>query len=129
MPPSQQILCETYSLCGKFARKYIIFRSSFSYALLKIYVLEVTWSEGTSTTIYRRYSDFFEFQVSPLVESHATPTFFACLCLYVVCVCVCVCCVCLVWTIGEIPRGGRHKRSLCKNYTFLTRCVCVCTNK
>jgi hypothetical protein len=27
-----------------------------------VYVLEVTWSEGTSTLIYRRYSDFFEFQ-------------------------------------------------------------------
>jgi len=25
-------------------------------------VLEVSWSEGTSTLIYRRYSDFFEFQ-------------------------------------------------------------------
>ena len=30
----------------------------------KVYVLEVTWSEGTTTVIYRRYSDFFEFQVS-----------------------------------------------------------------
>ena len=32
---------------------------------VKVYVLEVTWSEGTSTIIYRRYSDFFEFQVNP----------------------------------------------------------------
>ena len=34
------------------------------YPSRKVYVLEVTWSEGTSTVIYRRYSDFFEFQVS-----------------------------------------------------------------
>jgi uncharacterized protein YgiM (DUF1202 family) len=27
-----------------------------------VYVLEVTWSEGTKTIIYRRYSRFFEFQ-------------------------------------------------------------------
>lgn len=33
----------------------------------QVYVLEVTWSEGTKTIIYRRYSRFFEFQVSQLV--------------------------------------------------------------
>ena len=31
---------------------------------IQVYVLEVTWSEGTKTVIYRRYSRFFEFQVS-----------------------------------------------------------------
>lgn len=33
-------------------------------AVSQVYVLEVTWSEGTKTIIYRRYSRFFEFQVS-----------------------------------------------------------------
>ena len=27
-------------------------------------MIEVSWSEGTLTKVYRRYSDFFEFQVS-----------------------------------------------------------------
>ena len=31
---------------------------------IQVYVLEVSWSEGSSITVYRRYSDFFEFQVS-----------------------------------------------------------------
>lgn len=31
-----------------------------------VYVLEVSWSEGSSTLIYRRYSDFFEFQCALL---------------------------------------------------------------
>ena len=41
---------------------------------IQVYVLEVTWSEGTKTIIYRRYSRFFEFQVSlrPSGESHGT---------------------------------------------------------
>ena len=34
----------------------------------QVYVLEVTWSEGTKTIIYRRYSRFFEFQVSGLLS-------------------------------------------------------------
>ena len=29
----------------------------------QVYVLEVRWSEGTTTVVFRRYSDFFEFQV------------------------------------------------------------------
>ena len=32
--------------------------------LMQVYVLEVRWSEGTTTIVFRRYSDFFEFQVS-----------------------------------------------------------------
>lgn len=36
-------------------------------SLLQEYVLEVNWSEGSSTTVYRKYSDFFEFQVSDSV--------------------------------------------------------------
>lgn len=31
---------------------------------LQVYVIEVSWSEGTTTTVYRRYSTFYEFQVS-----------------------------------------------------------------
>ena len=31
---------------------------------MQVYVIDVVWSEGTTTTIYRRYSTFFEFQVS-----------------------------------------------------------------
>jgi len=34
-----------------------------------VYALEVSWSEGTSTVVYRRYSDFFEFQVSLILPS------------------------------------------------------------
>ena len=40
-----------------------------AFFLAQVYVLEVTWSEGTKTIIYRRYSRFFEFQVSGLLSS------------------------------------------------------------
>ena len=36
---------------------------NFVVSLSQVYVLEVRWSEGTTTVVFRRYSDFFEFQV------------------------------------------------------------------
>ena len=38
--------------------------------LSQVYIIEVVWSEGTSTIIYRRYSNFFEFQVQHDCDVH-----------------------------------------------------------
>lgn len=32
-----------------------------------VYIINVTWSDSTSQTIYRRYSKFFDLQVSRMV--------------------------------------------------------------
>ncbi|KAM7330326.1 hypothetical protein ACRRTK_011939 [Alexandromys fortis] len=34
------------------------------FLLLQVYIINVTWSDSTSQTIYRRYSKFFDLQVS-----------------------------------------------------------------
>ena len=109
-------------------------------------MLEVTWSEGTSTIIYRRYSDFFEFQVRRFVFTCHTHTLLArrsdgCCMIAGVCVCVCV----AVWLVREISRRGWVQGSICPHHSFLARytvtvysllwvsvcvigtvCVCVC---
>ena len=38
----------------------------------QVYKIVVQWSDGTSTTIYRRYSMFFDFQVSNILHECAT---------------------------------------------------------
>ena len=36
-------------------------------------MIEVSWSEGTQTVVYRRYSTFFEFQVSFVLSYTVAP--------------------------------------------------------
>lgn len=39
--------------------------------MLQVYVINVTWSDGSVNVIYRRYSKFFDLQVSREVNSQA----------------------------------------------------------
>lgn len=59
---------------------------SFVFVLLfQVYIIKVSWSDGSTEVIYRRYSKFFDLQVSEGVP-----------------VCVSVCwCVQLVWGVKE----------------------------
>ena len=37
--------------------------------MLQVYVINVTWSDGSVNVIYRRYSKFFDLQVSREINS------------------------------------------------------------
>ncbi|EPY82610.1 hypothetical protein CB1_000642066 [Camelus ferus] len=40
-----------------------------------VYIINVTWSDSTSQTIYRRYSKFFDLQVEPKIAKRGEELF------------------------------------------------------
>lgn len=77
----------------------------------QVYVIEVKWSEGTQTTVYRRYSAFFEFQVSKLyMHDEKGIAIIMSVMQYV------------VWITWEISSWSWCQESCWSLYTILTRC-------